>query len=161
MIACLAVPPRCRPGSLRWRTGGVEQGGACDALPLPGFEFADRGVKIGQRLADMALDIDFDAAGSDHVPAGALDLEDDQHLLAIVGDDREANSPSAARGQPPPAFPESRRAPLFLNKDLWTGDFSGDQYAAARKTHDRSPAETRRLSAALRDGCYARAVILL
>jgi hypothetical protein len=22
---------------------------------------------------------------------------------------------------------------LFLNEDLWTGDFSGDQYAAARK----------------------------
>jgi hypothetical protein len=22
---------------------------------------------------------------------------------------------------------------LFLNEDLWTGDFSGDEYAAARK----------------------------
>jgi serine/threonine protein kinase len=54
------------------RAGGVEQG-ACDALPLPGFEFADRGVEIGQQLADMALDIAFDAVGSDLVPVGAFD----------------------------------------------------------------------------------------
>jgi hypothetical protein len=24
---------------------------------------------------------------------------------------------------------------LFLNEDLWTGDFSGEHYAAARKSH--------------------------
>ena len=26
---------------------------------------------------------------------------------------------------------------LFLNEDLWTGDFSGDQYAATEKRDDR------------------------
>jgi hypothetical protein len=47
--------------------GGVKQG-ACDAFPLPGFEFADGGVEIGQQLADMALDIPLDPAGLDLVP---------------------------------------------------------------------------------------------
>ena len=27
---------------------------------------------------------------------------------------------------------------LFLNEDLWTGDFSGDQYAAARKARRKT-----------------------
>ena len=90
------------------RTGRIKQG-TSDALPLPGFKLADRCIEIGQQLADMALDIPFDPIRSDLVPVGALDLDDDQHLLAIIGDDCEVNSPSAARQEPPSAFPESCR----------------------------------------------------
>src|SRR5689334_13324709 len=55
----------------------------------------------------MALNIPFDPVRSDLVPVGALDLDDDQHLLAIIGDNCQVNSPSAARHEPPSAFPES------------------------------------------------------
>jgi hypothetical protein len=101
MIACSSAAAwmRARLSALAGREG-VEQG-ACDAFPVPGFEFADRGVEIGQDLADVALDIPFHPVGPDLVPVGALDLDDDQHLVAIVGDDREVDSPPATRGEPP------------------------------------------------------------
>lgn len=50
------------------RTGGVEQG-ACDALPLPGFEFADRGVEIGQELT---ASVDLDHLGGGQLLVGPV-----------------------------------------------------------------------------------------
>lgn len=97
------------------RAGGVEQG-AYDALPLPGFEFGDCGVEVGQQLADVALDIAFDLVGPDLVPVGAFYFDDDQHFLFVVGDDCQVDSSAAARGQPPSALPESGRTVRSVKK---------------------------------------------
>lgn len=51
-----------------------------------------------------------DPLGGDRVPAGSLDLNDDEHLLSAVGLDRQIHPAMTARHQPPAAFPESLAA---------------------------------------------------
>ena len=97
-------------GDPRYDSGGG--GYSCqsthDALPLACFHVLDRGIQVGLQLAQMTAQVPHHAIRRDRIPAGPLDLDDDQHLLIAVHLNGQVDAPPATPDKPPLTLPESR-----------------------------------------------------